>query len=317
MIICDRDAKLRMPDFLVVGAARSGTTTVTSRLARHPRLFLPSKKEPMFFSVYGQDWSYIDIRTGREATYVVGELDDYLHLFQPAGHDQLVGEASTWYLYLYQTTIGNIRKIYGEKSAALRIIILLRNPVERAWSHYWLKRRNGDERLVFEEAIDPGVVKQRQENRFVLGFDYIGFGKYYLQVKAYQEAFDRVKVLLFDDLMKNFYEEMGRIFEFLELRPVDISLKANRLNVAGRPKNEFYGLLQKFIYQPNALKSLLKNLVPHRLRTSWKNNLSEVLLRHEPMSEELRKKLTEAYRQDVHDLGRLIGRDLSHWLSER
>jgi len=314
MIIGDRGAKLRMPDFLVVGAARSGTTTVCSLLVRHPRIFLPSKKEPMFFSVYGQGWSYIDVRTGREATYAVSELDDYLRLFQPAGYDQLVGEASTWYLCLYQTTIGNIKKIYSEKSRALRIIILLRNPVERAWSHYWLNRRNGVEHLVFKEAIEPVTVRQRQEKRYVPGFNYIGFGKYYLQVKAYQEAFDRVKILLFDDLIKDLPKEMGKIFEFLELEPVDISSKAKRLNVAGPPKNEFYRLFQKLIYQPDAIKSLFKNLVPRRLRTSWKNSLSEVLLRHEPMSEELRKKLTEAYREDVLALGGLIGRDLSHWL---
>jgi hypothetical protein len=314
MIVDDRGAFLRVPDFLVVGAARSGTTTLCSLLARHPRIFFPAEKEPMFFSVYGQEWSYIDIRTAREVDYVVEDLDDYLRLFEWAGPDQLIGEGSTWYLYLCQATIENIRKIYGDKSTALRILILLRNPVERAWSHYWLKRRNGAEHLVFEEAIEPRVIKERQEKRYVLGFDYIGFGKYYLQVKAYQEAFERVKVLLFEDIAKDPSPEMLQVFEFLGLEPVDVSNKVKRLNVAGSPKNRFYALLKKLIYQPNPLKSFLKDLVPRRMRANWKHNLGEVLLQHEPMPNDLRKKLAEAYREDIFALSKLIERDLSHWL---
>lgn len=314
MIVDYRGEKLRVPDFLVVGAARSGTTTLCSLLARHPRIFFPAEKEPMFFSVYGQEWSYIDIRTGKKVAYVVEELDDYLKLFEAAGPDQLIGEGSTWYLYLCHAAIDNIGRIYGDKSTALRILILLRNPVERAWSHYWLKRRNGEESLGFEEATEAAAVKQRQEKHYTQGFDYIGFGKYYLQVKAYKEAFERVKVLLLEDLTRDIAKEIVQVFEFLGLEPIDVSNKMKRLNVAGSPKNRFYGFLKKFIYQPNSLKSFFKDLLPRRMRVNWKNSMGKVLFRYEPMPNDLREELREVYREDILALSKLIERDLSHWL---
>jgi hypothetical protein len=315
MIVDYRSEKLRVPDFLVVGAARCGTTTLYSLLDRHPRIFFPTEKEPTFFSVYGQEWSYIDIRTGKKVAYVVEELDDYLKLFEAAGPDQLIGEGSTWYLYLYQAAIDNIRKIYGDKSTALRILILLRNPVERAWSHYWLKRRNGEESLGFEEAIEAAVVKQRQERHYVPSFNYIDYGRYFLQIKAYREAFEWVKVLLLEDLTRDMAKEIVEVFEFLGLEPIDVSNKMKRLNVAGSPKNRFYGFLKKFIYQPNSLKSSFKDLLPRRMRVNWKNSIGKVLFRHEPMPNDLRRKLAGVYRGDILALSKLIGRDLNHWLS--
>jgi hypothetical protein len=315
MIVDYRGKKLKVPDFLVVGAARSGTTTLYYLLGRHPRIFFPTEKEPTFFSVYGQQWSYIDIRTGKKVAYIEEELDGYLKLFEAAGPDQLLGEGSTWYLYLYQATIDNIQKIYGDKSTALRVLILLRNPVERAWSHYWLKRRNGEEKLGFEEAIGAAVVKQRQERRYVPSFNYIDYGRYFLQIKAYREAFERVKVLLLEDLTSDMARQVVEIFEFLGVEPIDVSNKMKRLNVAGNPKNRFYGFLKKFIYQPNSLKSFSKELLPRRMRANWKNNIGKVLFRHEPMPNDLRTKLAEVYRADILALSKLIGRDLNHWLS--
>ncbi len=282
---------MRVPDFLIVGAARSGTSTLHDLLSRHPRIFVPLEKEPTFFSVYGQDWSYIDIRNGRKVEYIAEDLEAYLKLFSLARHDQLIGEASTWYLYFYEKTIENIKKIYGDRAESLRIIILLRNPVERAWSHYWLKKRNGEERLTFEEAIEPAVIRKRLEKRFVPSFDYIGFGKYWIQVKAYQRAFKRVKVLLLEDLARNLSRETAEIFEFLGVEPFNVSHRVRYLNATGRPKNVFYGRLIGFIYQPHPLKSSFRNLLPRRTRRKLKNVLGEFLLRREPMPNLLRKRL--------------------------
>jgi hypothetical protein len=302
MIVSYRAASIRVPDFLIVGAARSGTTAVFSYLVRHPQVFMPRAKEPMFLSVYGQGWSYIDIRTGKRATYVVEKLDDYLNLFLPAKNGQMIGEASALYLYRYQTSIRNIHDLYGENALGLKIIILLRNPAERAWSHYWLRRRNGEESLPFELAIQPEVIRQRLQQHYVSGFDYIGFGKYFHQVKAYQENFPQVRILLFEDVVKSVVWAGQDLCEFLGI------------NAAGPPKNKFSAILERFVYRPNALKSFLKALLPYGTRAKLKYRLADKLFNREQMDGQLKKELLNTYREDILALAQLIQRDLSHWL---
>jgi hypothetical protein len=315
MIVSYRAASIRVPDFLIVGAARSGTTAVFSYLAQHPQVFMPQAKEPMFLSVFGQGWSYVDIRTGKRAKFVVEKLDDYLKLFRPAKNGQMIGEASAWYLYHYQPCIRNIQDVYGENAPGLKIIILLRNPADRAWSHYWLRRRNGEESLPFELAIQPGVVRQRLEQRYVSGFDYIGFGKYFHQVKAYQENFPQVRILLFEDLVKNMARAGQDLCEFLGIDDMPFDMKEKRINAAGTPKNRFFAILERFVYRPNAPKSFLKVLLPYGTRANLKYQLAGRIFNREQMDSQLKKELLKTYREDILELAQLIRRDLSHWLS--
>jgi hypothetical protein len=312
-VVC-RGESIRVPDFLIVGAARSGTTMVYSFLDRHPRIFMPREKEPMFLSVYGQGWSQIDVRTGRRATYVIESLDDYLNLFRPARNGQLIGEASTRYLYQYPVTIGNIREIYGEKAGDLKIIILLRNPADRAWSNYLLKRRNGEEGLPFEQAIREEVVRERLQKHYTPGFDYVGFGRYFRQVKSYLDNFPQVKILLFEDIMKNLTRAKWDICEFLGVEAWQIDKDEKKLNVSGSPKNKLAGVVANLVYRPGRWKSFLKFLVPFKMRAGVKYRLSERIFLPDRMNPELKNRLAAVYRDDILDLSRLIKKDLSGWL---
>jgi hypothetical protein len=303
---------IRLPDFLIVGAARSGTTTMFSFLDRHPRVFMPREKEPMFFAAHGRGWSTVDIRTGARSTYVVDDLDAYLDLFRPAGKDQLLGEASTWYLYFYQTTVANIRRIYKDKSESLKILILLRNPVDRAWSHYLLKRRNGEESLPFEAAIEPEVVRQREEKHFAAGFDYIGFGRYFRQVESYLANFPRLKMLFFEEMREDLPRATREVCDFLGVEaPVEV--KEKRLNVSGTPKNKLAGALAGFLYRPYAWKSFFKVLLSYKTRAGLKYGLAEKLFRPERLDRDLRRQLENAYREDILGLAALLKKDLSFW----
>ncbi len=309
-----RGSLLKLPDFLIVGAARSGTTTLFSLLARQPRVFMPREKEPMFFSVYGEGWIPIDNRTGEPAAYVVGDLDGYLDLFKSARNGRSIGEASTWYLYRHQTTVRNIREIYGENARDLRIIILLRDPAVRAWSHYQLKKRNGEENLPFDRAIEPGVIRERLAKRYTPGFDYIGFGKYFQQVRSYLENFPKVRILLFEEMMRDTGRAERDVCEFLGLEPGPAHGEARKLNVSGAPKNRIMGLMGNILYRPGALKSVLKPCLPRRLRADLKNRLSSRIFRPERLDAGLKARLTEVFRDDVRALAELTGKDLSRWL---
>jgi len=306
--------RIKLPDFLIVGAARSGTTTLFSLLDRHPRIFMPREKEPMFFSVYDESWIPIDIRTGKPAAHVIGDLNGYLGLFRSARDGRLIGEASTWYLYRHQTTIRNIRAVYGENARDVRIIILLRNPAERAWSHYQLKKRSGEEELPFDRAIDPDVIRGRLEKRLTPGFDYIGFGRYFQQVKAYLENFPQARVLLFEDMMKDTGRAEQEACELLGIEPGPAQEQTRKLNVSGAPKNRLLGMLGDFLYQPAALKSLFKPWVPYKLRADLKHRLSARIFRPERLDAGLKDRLTDIFRDDIQALAGLTGKDLTGWL---
>ncbi|MFO7870641.1 MAG: sulfotransferase [Kiritimatiellia bacterium] len=128
--------ELRLPDFMIIGAPRSGTSSLYFHLRRHPEIFMPELKEPLFFNNFGKEVSPIRSRSP-------WTLEDYAELFRPASEEQLVGEASALYLCAYRDTINSIKEVYGDKYRDLGIIAILRNPVERAWSGYLLLKRRG------------------------------------------------------------------------------------------------------------------------------------------------------------------------------
>jgi len=139
MKVLHNDRKVTLPDFLIVGAMRSGTTSLYVYLNNHRAIFMPSLKEPQFFSYLGEKCS----PHPPEIRSTPWNLEDYVRLFKHARPGQIIGEASTSYLYIYQRTQKNIMAIYGEQVTNLKIIGILRNPIERAWSIYTLKKQGG------------------------------------------------------------------------------------------------------------------------------------------------------------------------------
>src|SRR5689334_13552562 len=103
---------MRTPDFLVVGAARSGTTSLHSYLSQHPQLFLPGIKEPCFFAFEGEKEKYLK----GKFSFAVRDFEQYGKLFDKAGAGQKIGEMSTPYLYLYEKSIGTMKKYFPDYS---------------------------------------------------------------------------------------------------------------------------------------------------------------------------------------------------------
>ena len=119
-----------LPDFLIIGAARSGTTSLFYSLRRHPRIFMPDLKEPFYLSFVDEIPDYSDLDFLRERQWTVA---DYAALFSDAEDDQLLGEASTSYLYLHEKSIENIQRVYGQAAAAIRFIA---NCLRSDWSFF-------------------------------------------------------------------------------------------------------------------------------------------------------------------------------------
>ncbi len=203
---------LQKPNFFIAGAARSGTTTLWACLKEHPRVFLPPgmmEKEPAYFS---------SLKKSRFNT-----PDKYHALFNAAGGEhRWVGEASTAYL----TDPKCAGKIY-EYNPEARIVIILRNPVHRAYSLYnWMSREGFEYAATFEEALElesaraAKTIPNYYEPEYYYNFMYYSSGLYHEQVRRYIELFgERVCFLVFEDLIRDIDAVFASVCRFLQVAP--------------------------------------------------------------------------------------------------
>ena len=300
--------QINAPDFFLVGAAKSGTTTLYHLLSQHPRIFFPKKeKEPFYFCFGGVRPKELDPRIIERVTW---NTNEYIDLYKNANPDQICCDASTSYLYHSEDVISNIQSFYGQEYHNLKIGIILRNPVARAYSHYTYLVRNGHESLDFEEALKSENIEKRKSIRW--GFDYLEYGKYYKQVKGYIDSFEKTKLFLFEDL-RNPQEVMNETFEFLELDSIHIE-KSVKTNPSGIPKNK---TVVHHLRKNKILKSVI-NLLPESIKhkiLQKRDRAMERFLDKSPMNEETLHFLKGYYKEDILKLENLINRDLSHWMA--
>jgi len=302
-----------LPDFLIVGAAKTGTTSLYYYLDQHPALYLPPLKEPRFFTCFGVGSDVSERGHSFEVAERVCTLDGYHALFEARQPWQLAGEASTDYLFAYETAIRNMKALYSKAGKEPAIIIMLRDPVERAWSHYMMHRRDGKEPLDFPAAASAETVKARRAAGWPMSFDYLGYGRYAGQVAAYLHAFPRVHVCFYEDLSVAPEAVVRGIFTFLGVEQTASMDTSKRFNASGRTKTLLHGLLARLIYQPNLLKQYLKRIFPKSFRFYVRTSASGWLFKKQEMPQSVVEFLTEYYRDDVAQLRDILGHDFPGW----
>ena len=295
------------PNFLIIGAARSGTSSLYEYMKQHPDIYFSSNKEPMFFSFYQQKVDFKgpgdNLELNRKS---VVDPDAYRALFQGARGEKAIGEASANYLYS-KAAADNIKKFIPD----VKIIVVLRNPVERAYSSYLYTMRDGREpESSFEAALADE--ENRINNHWEHIWHYRRMGFYHEQLSHYYANFpaENILVLLQEDLKKDTAAVLKKVFAFLGVDPEftpDFSVEYNQ---GGKPKN---ALLNSVLTRPSRIKQWLRPLLPRKMIEFY------VELKHKNLDKpellpETRKELTELYRPDIQQLETLIGRDLSHWL---
>jgi hypothetical protein len=192
--------KVERLDFIVAGAQKCGTTALHYQLERHPQIALPDKEELHFFDDEG--------RFAQDVTY--RELHERFH---PSSRAIVAGESTPAYLYWRPA----MERIWNYNKD-IKLVILLRNPVDRAFSHWNMQRERGFETLDFVDAVE--VEEQRQKEAAPLQsrrFSYIGRGLYAEQIKRVFKYFPReqVKVVRAEDLRSDFSGVMNAIFTFV------------------------------------------------------------------------------------------------------
>lgn len=297
--------KTNIPDFVIVGAAKAGTTALHHILSQHTNIKMPKIKETNYFAnlptkLFGPGDMEISLKT------VVREWGHYLSLFDGANSSQLCGEASPSYLF-YTDSAQRIK----DANADAKIIIMLRNPIDRAFSLYQHKVRDLREKFSFEEALEM------EESRELEGWEwswlYKKSGLYAAQVNTYVNTFapDKLMVVLYEDFKTNGEEEVKRILKFLS---VESSIQVNmvRSNVSGNSRSK---MLQRMLWSDNYLKSFVKMTMPHTLRARIKDGINNMNTVKGDMNLSTRRSLQKYFKDDVEKLEVILNRNLQHWLS--
>ncbi len=292
-------ASHRWPNLFLVGAAKAGTTSVYDALARHPAIYMSPVKEPHYFS-------RIQPSAERQAFFPhVSDEASYLALFADATSELLIGEAST--SYLWDTEAAERIKRTVPKAS---ILIILRDPVERAYSQYWNDVREGLERRPFLDALIDE--RSRGPGQWGVSSLYIDCGLYAAQVKRYLDRFGaRVHVSLFEDLAADQDTTIARIHSFLELAPADVGPATGRMNPAALPRNK----LSRRLLSSGGARTAARAVVPRRIRSGMRRALLKQSSRP-PMDSAARALLVETYRPETERLAGLLSRPLpweSRW----
>ncbi len=304
-----------LPNFLIVGAAKSGTTSLHYYLQEHPDIFMPKEiKETFFFSQICR-LTYPEPQGHSYGTNKIWNLSDYRSLYKNAKDYKAVGEACTAYLYYHEKSIPRIVNTLGKDT---KIIIILRRPDERAYSNYLHHVRDGYEPLKFHDALKAENL--RKSKKWWWGFYYTDVGFYYGQAKSYIDAFgaDNVLIVLYDELVNDPSSLLKKIFMFLD---VDDSFSPNlssRYNTAMVPRSRS---LQIFLSSNNNIKSFFAPLLPASVRSRVKRRIKNINLKKpgKKLANQVKREkncLIELYREDFLRLQELSKKDLSVWLKK-
>tara|TARA_B100000780_G_scaffold161416_1_gene112791 strand:- start:181 stop:1083 length:903 start_codon:yes stop_codon:yes gene_type:complete len=299
------DKNINLPNLLIVGAAKCGTTSLHNYLKQHPDIFMSKQKEPHFLinSDIGED------RIHKAITV----LEDYEDMFKTDSIYKYKGESSVMYLAFPEFSIKNIKKYLDPD---VKIIIMLRNPVERAFAGYLHNLRyNPSENLSFEEAFEKSEARYYQERDITPDTRYLHVGNYYSQVESFMSMFnDNVLVIMYEDYVNDIDLCLANVFDFLDIDKISVDTSRRHMVGGWIFKRKF---LRNLLIPKNNFKSLIKSFLPNKkIRKAIKQKIMNMSTVENPsISKDMHKKLTEYYRKDIDNLSKLLNKELNCWIN--
>ena len=287
---------IRKPNFFIVGQTRSGTTSLMHELDQHPDIYFLRPEWPRGQGHFGWVSDYKDD-------------DEYLEQFTDVNNERRIGEKNTGYLYC-PFTAERIKRLLPNA----KIIMILRNPIDTMHSlHASMLYRDAIEHIVdFEEALAAEPIRKKENlespNKHHPLLLYREVIKYHIQVKRYFDAFgkENVKVIIFNDYMKNKSAILKETLEFLELS--NIMIKDLNLNPSKRYRNR--QIHQAMMGNKFGIRGVLRK-IPFSAKMYRKiNNMPS---KRDELSSALKKKLQDELKPEIIELGSLLNRDLTFW----
>lgn len=315
---------MTMPNFLIIGAPKAGTTALYNYLKQHPQIYMSPVKEPGFFAFenlrsdsrkqLSHRQGFTTPPPGSNQRYqellsnAITDLDTYQALFDGVRDEIAIGEASPAYIY-HPRAPERIHHYIPEA----KLIAILRHPVERAYSSFVHRVQQGIEPLHdFQKVIETEDYSKRDDVWWGKRH-YIRTGFYFTQMQRYFDTFPKsqIKVYLYDDLVNDALGLVQDLFRYLGVGDEWVPDVTKKYLVSGLPKNQ---ALDYLLNQPNPIKKALKSLLPPEFRQGIYTQLQQKNIEKPPLLPEVRDRLNQLYREDMLQLQELIARDLSHWI---
>ena len=292
-----------LPNFLILGAPRAGTTSLYYWLAQHPDVFFSPIKEPHYFAIADGDRHH---RAWCEPEFVRTRAQ-YEQLFIGSDRYSAIGEASTTYL---QSPEAPARIADALGASRVRLIAIVRNPADRAFSHYLDHRSDGAETIgKFRDAWLDAPRRAAEQCR--IDWDYLEPGQYAKHIDNYSHFIPResLKIVLFEDFVQQPGDVLAQICDHIGVDSsfeFDTSVRYNSSHHL--PANAFQAFAARRI-------SSISKLIPSGVRTGMIEGVRSAVLRKPVLSDDDRAELISVYRSDIERLEEIIGRPLNHWLN--
>lgn len=290
-----------LPTFIVIGAAKAGTTALYWYLSEHPEVFMSPVKETNYFAFGANESGELEYGNPELHKFPIQTWDEYRGLFIDAGDATAVGEASPIYIES-PSTARKIKTALGD----VQIICGLRNPVDRAYSDYQMYLRSRGLEFHAEEVLGPDPAWARPDSH------WITIGRYHEMLSRYLEVFPRelLHVYLFEDMRRSTNEIVSDVYRFVGADPSFQPDLETPHNVGGVPSRRSV----ERILTSRRLRALVEPVIPpaakklaRRLRTA---NLDPA----PALPAELRSRILDDYAEDISRTEKMLGVDLSTWL---
>ena len=309
-----------LPNLIMPGAQKSGTTFLAALIAQHPEIFLPSVKEPAHFLTAID--KPLAKPNGKPQRLAYAKSDTYRALYADGAQSKYRLDASTGYF-----AVPGVARAIRQEIGEAKIICVVRQPVDRAYSAYVYHRQLEDTSCAsFEDALDEErSINERGE--VVIPQPYFGTGEYARNISVWQSefGFENVLVLFFEDLLADPQRACSTVFDFLDLEPFTVDPVVEK-NASHEPLTSWRRLVLMAsrgdlpVLAP--VSFVMRTLIPpakrNDLRLAIKRNLrpSPGSKRPPKLGAEQRAKYTRRFHDDIDQLARMTGKDLSHWKAD-
>jgi len=299
---------MKLPDFYIIGAAKSGTTSLQEYLSQHKEVFFPTRKEPNYFALANMALP----RPGPVRPEVlynllysrsITDFEDYVKIFENAGAEQAIGEASVRYLY-FEKASHRIK----EKTPDAKFIVMLREPVGRLYSHYCMNVQYQLEPLDLMNAIE--AESDRKSKDWGWDWHYTGIGLYTKQLKRYFDLFskEQIRVFLYDDFVANPVKVTQDICQFIRVDNTFVPDMGMRGKVAYRGKNK---ALDRWLHWPSRSRKVMRQVLPGRVNGRLLLKLRTMNSMPVPkLDGNTRVEIARYFNEDIKELGDLLGRNI-------
>lgn len=274
-----------LPDFLIVGPQKCATTWLYDCLYEHPEVLMPETDSVHYFDIFyeeGEKW--------------------YSDYFSDYDGERVIGEETPTYIRDEMAP-----KRIAETLPDVKLIFTLRNPIDRAFSHWWHEKSKGKHSFEFSEVLQNYDLYQ---NWIVPGFYYRHLTRFTQHIPR-----DQIKICFFDDLVEDDSAYVQDVYSFLDVDddyvPSLINQKVNEGRFRGVNRESIYGSMVS-VYTKVAPEAAIDIFRP--LHRRFMEILASQTEYDEGMDEEIRERLERQYVNDIGSLSEYVGRDLNHWL---